>query len=125
MRRVAASAVLAVAVLGLGITQAVAAGAPKFHSVDSSVSSGGALVVSFDERGLGNENVDYTLSAQADATYACINKGGKNPSATNKRTVSGEVTDSGSFEVRNGRVTASLSAGPPGPGTFSCPGGQR
>ena len=27
--------------------------------------------------------------------------------------------------ARNGRVSGSISAGPPGPGTFSCPGGQR
>jgi hypothetical protein len=110
--------------MALGVTQAFA-DAPKFHSVDSSVSSGGALVVSFDERGLGNEDVDYTLTAQADATYACINKGGKNPSAANKRSVVSPVEGGASFEPRNGRVAGSVAAGPPGPGTFSCPGGQR
>jgi hypothetical protein len=124
MRKVAASAVLASAVMGLGVTQALA-DAPKFHSADSSVSNSGALVVTFDERGLGNENVDYTITAQADATYACINKGGKNPSAANKRSVVSPVEGGESFEPRNGRVSGSISAGPPGPGTFSCPGGQR
>ncbi len=124
MRRVAASAVLASAVMGLGATQALA-DAPKFHSVDSSVSSGGALVVSFDERGLGNENVNYTITAQADATYACINRGGKNPAAANKRSVVSRVEGGATFEPRNGRVIGEISAGPPGPGSFSCPGGQR
>ena len=123
MRFIASSAVIA-ASMALGVTQAVA-DAPKFHSVGSSVSSGGALVVSFDERGLGNEDVDYTLTAQADATYACINKGGKNPSAANKRSVVSPVSGGASFEPRNGRVAGSVSAGPPGPGDFSCPGGQR
>jgi hypothetical protein len=122
--RFLASSVLVAAVMSLGVTQAFA-DAPKFHSVDSNVSSGGALVVSFDERGLGNENVDYTLSAQADATYACVNKGGKNPSAANKRSVVSPVAGGASFEPRNGRAAGSISAGPPGPGTFSCPGGQR
>jgi hypothetical protein len=123
-RAVATSAVVASVSIGLGVSPAVA-DAPKFHSATSDVSSSGALVVSFDERGLGNENVDYTLTAQADATWACINGGGKNPSAANKRTVSDEVSTGGSFEPRNGRIAGSLSVGPPGPGTFSCPGGQR
>jgi hypothetical protein len=85
----------------------------------------GSLVVNFDERGLGNENVTYTLTADATATYACINRGGKNPSAANKQTFNGDVTGGGSFEVKNGRVTESLSAGPISAGSFSCPGGQR
>jgi len=118
-----------VALTGLLVAGVVAspafADAPKFHSVSSDVSSNGALVVSFDERGLGNENVNYTLTADADATYACINKGGKNPSAANKRSVVSPVAGGASFEPRNGRVRGSVSAGPPGPGTFSCPGGQR
>jgi hypothetical protein len=102
--------------------QAVAA---KFHSVSSSVTSTGALSVSFDERGLGNGNIDYTLSADASAVYACINGGGKNPSAANKRTVNGDVSAAGSFESKNGRVSATLTAGPIGAGGFACPSGQR
>src|SRR5688500_14869235 len=124
MRLRIASAALVVAALAFAAAPAIAA-APKFHSVSSTVNSAGALVVSFDERGLGNENVTYTLSATGTATYACINRGGKNPSAANKRTVSSLVTDSESFEPKNGRVVASLSAGPPSAGDFTCPPGQR
>ena len=102
--------------------QAVAA---KFHSVSSSVTSTGALSVSFDERGLGNGNIDYVLSADATAVYACINGGGKHPSAANKETVNGDVSAAGSFESRNGRVSATLTAGPIGAGSFACPSGQR
>lgn len=116
--------VAALAVM-LAVATAAVAAAPKFHSATSSVNSAGALVVSFDERGLGNENVDYTLTADASATYACINKGGKNPSASNKRTINAEVNASGSFEVKNGRVVATLRAGPPSAGGFTCPSGQR
>jgi hypothetical protein len=123
MRLSASSAVIVVAMMVLGVPQAVA-DAPKFHSAASSVSNSGALLVSFDERGLGNENVDYTVSAQADATYACINRGGKNPSAANKQSVVSPVAGGASFEPRNGRVAGTISAGPPGPGSFSCPGGQ-
>ena len=99
--------------------------AAKFHSVSASISNSGALVVSFDERGLGNGNIDYTLDADATAVYACINGGGKHPQAANKETVNGDVTAAGSFESRNGRVQASLSAGPISAGSFTCPGGQR
>jgi hypothetical protein len=99
--------------------------AAKFHSVDSSVNNSGALVVSFDERGLGNGNIDYVLSADATALYACINGGGNHPKAANKESVNADVSAAGSFESKNGRVQASLSAGPISAGGFSCPNGQR
>jgi hypothetical protein len=124
MRKLAASVVVASAVMGLAVSQALA-DAPKFFSANSSVSNDGELVVTFDERGLGNENVDYTVTADADATYACINKGGKNPSAANKRSVEASVEANESFEPRNGRVAGRITAGPPSAGTFSCPGGQH
>jgi hypothetical protein len=101
------------------------AAAPKFFSASSSVNNSGALVVSFDERGLGNDNVNYLLTANASFTYVCINGGAKNPSAANKQTSAGTVAGGGSFQPRNGRVSASLTAGPPSAGSFSCPSGQR
>lgn len=101
------------------------AAAPKFHSATSSVNNAGALVVDFDERGLGNENVDYTVTADATAVYACLNRGGNHPEAANKETINAEVSAAGSFEPKNGRVVASLTAGPPSTGGFSCPSGQR
>jgi hypothetical protein len=115
-----ASTVLALAFAGPAI-----ADAPKFQSTSSSVDSAGALVASFDQRGLGNENIDYTLTADASAVFACINGGGKHPQAANKETINAEVSAAGSFEPKNGRVQASLSAGPPSAGAFSCPSGQR
>ena len=95
---VAASTVVALAFAGPAM-----ADAPKFHSANSSVNSAGALVADFDERGLGNANIDYTLSADATAVFACINGGNKHPQAANKETVSAEVSAAGSFEPRNGR----------------------
>ncbi len=109
----------------LAFAAAASADAPKFHSATSAVDNGGALVASWDERGLGNTNIDYTLTADASAVYACINGGGKHPQAANKETFNAEVSANGSFEPRNGRVQASLSAGPPSAGSFSCPSGQR
>jgi hypothetical protein len=113
------------AVAALVFSAPAFADAPKFHAATSSVNNAGALVANFDERGLGNENIDYTLTANASAVYACINGGGNHPQAANKETVNAEVSAAGSFEPKNGRVLASLSAGPPSAGSFSCPNGQR
>ncbi len=99
--------------------------AAKFHSVSSSVNNTGALVVSWDERGLGEGDIDYTLTADATALWACINNGGHNPAAANKRSFEGQVSTGGSFESKNGRVQGTLTAGPLGPGDFSCPNGQH
>ena len=127
MRRGMKAAVVAAATLAMLVvgSSAALADAPKFHSVASSVDNSGALVVNWDERGLGNENIDYTLTADGSAVYACINGGGNHPQAANKETANAEVSANGSFEPRNGRVRASLSAGPPSAGDFSCPNGQR
>jgi hypothetical protein len=115
----------ALSITALAFAAPALAAAPKFFSATSSVNNDGALVVNFDERGLGNDNVDYTLTADATALYACINRGGKNPSAANKQAFEGQVSGGGSFEVKNGRVQASLTTGPLLAPQFTCPSGQR
>jgi Spy/CpxP family protein refolding chaperone len=62
MRRGMKAAVVAAVTLAMLVvgSSAAMADAPKFHAASGSVNNDGALVVSFDERGLGNENVDYT-----------------------------------------------------------------
>lgn len=87
----------------------------------------GQLIVSFKEAGLGdNQLISYTASADASATYACINGGGRHAQATNKETFSGPVEARGTFESgKNGAISRSLTLDPPGPGSFSCPPGQR
>ena len=100
---------------------------PHFVSATGTVNNNGSLTVNFKEAGLGtNQNINYTLSADASATYVCVNKGGSNPSASNKTTVAGPVSASGTFSSgKNGSVTASLTVSPPAPATdFSCPKGQ-
>ena len=98
---------------------------PHFINASGTLNANGSLTVSFKEAGLGtNQNIDYVLTADATATYVCVNRGGANPSAQNKTTVSGPVTASGTFASgRNGNVTASLTAQPP-PSDISCPRGQ-
>ncbi|HVL24160.1 MAG TPA: hypothetical protein VM450_08745 [Thermomicrobiales bacterium] len=111
--------------LTLLFAMSAAADTGHFHSAVSSVNSSGALVVNFDERGLGSADVDYTLTANATALYACINGGGNHPQAANKESFQGQVSAGGSFEPKNGRVIASLVTGPLSSGSFTCPGGQR
>src|SRR5437773_7983571 len=90
---------------------------PHFISASAHL-NGVNLVVAFKEAGLGtNQLIDYLASADATATYVCVNNGGGNPSASNKTTVSGPVTAPGTFSSgKNGNVVASLTLSPPGPG---------
>jgi hypothetical protein len=114
--------VVAAAALTFGVGAALAGA--NFKSATGTVNADGALVVSFDESGLGNENVDYTLTADTTALYACINKGGKNPSAANKQSFEGQLSGGASFEPKNGRVQGDITVGPLAAPQFTCPSGQ-
>jgi hypothetical protein len=105
---------------------AVFADSPHFLSGLASLDGSGNLVAQFKEAGLGTTNTSehIVLSANASAEYACINGGGNHPQAANKETVSGPVSASGDFPVRNGQTTGTLTLSPLGPGAFSCPNGQ-
>ena len=116
--------VLVLAMMGLTTQSALATSGAHFFSATGSVNDSGALVVSWDETGLGNGNIDYTLTADATATYACINNGGHHPKASNKETVAASVSNGGSFQSKNGRVQGSLTAGPLLDPSFTCPSGQ-
>ncbi len=101
--------------------------AVTFHEATNSIDlTNGKLSVDFFVSGLGSKiaTAPVSLSADGTAVYQCWNNGGKHPQAGNKETVSGPVTASGNFSVRNGQVTGTIEAGPPGPGSFSCPSGQ-
>jgi len=126
MRRFTIAALLAMLMLVLSVSAAFAS-SPHFISASASVNSSGSLVATFKEAGLGTTvtTESITLNATASALYACINGGGKHPSAANKETVTAPVSNTGAFPVRNGQTTGSISVGPPGPGSFSCPSGQK
>jgi hypothetical protein len=124
MRRVAAALIMSLALLTMMATAAFAQN-EHFIRASANLNNNGTLTVSFKEAGLGtNQNIDYTLTADATATYVCVNRGGANPSAQNKTTVAGPVSASGTFNSgKNGQVTASLTVSPP-PSDISCPPGQ-
>jgi len=120
--------VLALPLMLAGVVMAASpalAVSPHFISATATLNGNGTLTANFKEAGLGtNQLIDYTLSANATATYVCVNKGGANPSASNKTTVNGPVSASGEFSSgKNGNVTASLTVSPP-PANITCPGGQ-
>jgi hypothetical protein len=119
---------LLAAMLAMVLAYAVPAFAASPHFLRASASLDGVnLDVSFKEAGLGNNaTIDYRASADASATYVCVNRGGKNPSASNKRFVSGRVDATGTFSSdKNGSISETLTINPPpAPESFSCPGGQ-
>jgi hypothetical protein len=101
-------------------------GSPHFVSATATVNSAGALVVDFKEAGLAFGTTEtVTVDATGTAVYACINGGGNHPKATNKETVSSEVSATGTFPVqKNGNLVGEIVVSPPSPGAFSCPPGQ-
>jgi hypothetical protein len=122
-RRIAVVALVFVA-FALIAQQALAQN-EHFIFARASLNNNGTLTVNFKEAGLGtNQNITYTLTADATATYVCVNRGGANPSAQNKTTVAGPVSATDTFNSgKNGQVTASLTVSPP-PSDISCPPGQ-
>jgi len=117
-----AAALLTVGAIG---AQAGTSGAHFMPATSAAVNDAGALVVTIDEAGVGNEDVTYSLTASAQAVYACINGGDNHPKAANKETVAGQVSAGGTFSPTNGRIDASLTTGPLSAGNFECPNGQR
>jgi hypothetical protein len=125
MRKLLLAVPLALAALLMAAPAAFAQNA-HFISTSASINSDGSLTASFKEAGLGaNVNVSYALTGQGTATWVCVNKGGSNPSASNKTTVNGPVSATGTFSSgKNGNITASLTVQPP-PSNITCPGGQK
>jgi hypothetical protein len=115
---------IGVATFASGI--ALAASPHFLNAADAINFDNGNLTCSWKEAGLGNNQlITYVCSASATATFVCVNRGSRNPSAANKTNVSGDVSAEGTFNSgKNGSITASLIVSPPGAGSFDCPSGQ-
>lgn len=125
MRRVIL-AFCTVLVLASVSTWVVFADSPHFVRTSASVTNAGQLVISWKEAGLGGgQTISYVAGAnQAQAIYACINNGGKHPSAANKESINGPITASGDLTAaKNGSINGSLTSGPL-PSNLDCPNGQ-
>ena len=126
MKKLSILTLTVIALSGFMVTS-VWAQSPHFLSCGvSGVNSDGTLDASFRIAGLGsNQSITVTASADAVATYGCINKGQNCPNAANKSTVTGTVTAQGTFTSgKNGSVRGSLTVNPPPNTTLTCPGGQ-
>jgi hypothetical protein len=125
MKRFKIGLVIPAALLFIGGT--IWAASPHFVGpVKAKLVAGNDVQVCFKEAGLGsNETITYVASANATATFVCVNHGGQCPNAANKRTVSGPVSATGSFSSgKNGQISQCLTLEAPDQGSFSCPGGQ-
>jgi hypothetical protein len=121
------AAFVAICVFGVlaGVASA-SSGAHFMHDTSASVASNGALVVYIDEAGVGNNDVNYSISWTASAVYGCFNNGGNHPKAANKTTINATGSSDVTLSPINGRIQQSVTVNgtPPGPGSFTCPSGQ-
>ena len=109
-------------IVGLSATTAQAA-SPHYVSGPSVSTSGNSLVVSWKAAGLGNTaTVAFTLTGTVTAKAQCYTKSG-NPVNGVPKSDTTNVNTTGTFPVRNGQVTGSLSVSPLT--TLTCTGSQR
>jgi hypothetical protein len=95
------TAALTAAVLTIALAVPAWAGNPHFVGDPVITVSGNTVTVTGKVGGLGNEDqIHVTLTADAE----CVNRGGHNPSAANKTS----VTAAGDFPVQNGHADFSL-----------------
>jgi hypothetical protein len=102
---------------------------PHFVGIPkASLTTDFAVAVKFKEAGLGaNENINYTVSAQASGACACVTHNGNCPAAVNKFPPI-QVTGEGTFNSgRNGSISGTITTDPPECQQISpasCPRGQ-
>jgi hypothetical protein len=130
MKPVLSLAAVAAAALALVVAPANAAnGHPHFiKNASSATLSGANLNCNFKEAGLASGSVEtITCNAQESVAYECVNGGGKNPAASNKRTFQTTASKTGTFTAdKNGNVVGTLTLSPASAQSlgFSCPPGQ-
>jgi hypothetical protein len=106
----------------LGSTAAVAA-SPHIVGNPSTTVSGNSLILSASVAGLGNvPSATFSLNGTVDVSSRCYTKSGNKPQAANKQETI-NVSQTQTFDVRNGRTNATFSVTPLS--TLDCPGGQR
>jgi hypothetical protein len=128
MRKLTLLVALLVAAVAVSAAHA-ASGSPHFIKHDTFASlSGSSLNCNFKEAGLASGSTEnITCTASETVTYECVNGGGKNPSASNKRTIQTTGSASGLFHVdQNGNASGTLTITPASASSvgFSCPPGQ-
>jgi hypothetical protein len=114
----AACAVAAMAV------PAALADSPHYLKGPTASVSNNTLTVSWKAAGLGNttDSVNFTLSGSANVSSQCFTKSG-NPVNGVPKSETTAINATGTFDVRNGQVTGSLSFSPLS--TLTCTGSQE
>jgi hypothetical protein len=102
----------------------VLAANPHFIGTPTATTSGSTLTVKFKAAGLGNApTADFTLTGTATVSSRCYTKSNNKPQAANKQETA-SLSTTGSFPVRNGQTTGTLTLTASAP-TLECPPGQR
>jgi hypothetical protein len=122
MRKFMALVASAFAVAALAFAPAALA-APHYVTGPTATVSGNSLTVSWKAAGLGNtvESVDFALTGSATVTSQCFTRSG-NPVQGVPKTETIDVNVTGTFPVRNGQTTGSLTVSPLS--TLTCTGNQ-
>ena len=106
------------------VAQPAFAANPHFIGTPTGSQSGTTFTVKFKAAGLGNApTADFTLTGEAVVSSRCYTKSNNKPQAANKQERA-SLSTSGSFPVRNGQTTGTLTLTAPAP-TLVCPPGQR
>ena len=113
----------------VAVTAAIAvpvalADSPHYVSGPTATVSGNSLVVSWKAAGLGNTvtSANFTLTGTVSTTSQCFTKSG-NPVNGVPKSETNNVNASGTFPVRNGQTTGSLTVSPLS--TLTCTGSQH
>jgi hypothetical protein len=120
-----ATSLVAALVAAFALTTAVAlADSPHYVKGPDATVQGNSLVVSWKAAGLGNTitSVDFALTGTVTTTSQCFTKSGNPVSGVPKSETIG-VNATGTFPVRNGQTTGSLTIAPLS--TLTCTGNQH
>ena len=115
--------IMTLLVVGL-VSQAALADSPHYVKGPTATVQGNSLVVSWKAAGLGNTvtSVDFNLTGTVTTTSQCFTKSG-NPVNGVPKSETTNVNATGTFPVRNGQTTGSLTISPIS--TLTCTGNQR
>lgn len=124
MRKFMAPVASAFAVAALAFAPAALADSPHYVKGPTATVEGNSLVVSWKAAGLGNTitSVDFALTGTVTTTSQCFTKSG-NPVNGVPKSETIDVNATGTFPVRNGQTTGSLTIAPLT--TLTCTGNQH
>jgi hypothetical protein len=114
----------AAVVVTAGVAPAALADSPHYVTGPTAAVQDNSLTVSWKAAGLGNTvtSVDFALTGTVTTTAQCFTKSG-NPVNGVPKTETNNVNATGTFPVRNGQTTGSLSVSPLS--TLTCTGNQH